>query len=571
MDKLTENEGMNTERWLIGEAVPVKLHLLRSIGWALFAGLIIILQARLLSIACHRIVIEKHSISAMLWLPITIGLLALLRGLAAFLGERASARAGAVFKQKVRTFLYRKIITNAPGRTGNDNTASLVETVTSGVDALEPYVTRFLPNLILAALLPLLTIVFVIPSEWRAGAILLFSAPFIPVFMVLINRGSENINRRQWSRLAILADHLFDLIQGLPDLKICSAAKHEAETIAKASEAYRHSVMGVLRVAFLSAFTLEFFTTVGTAVVAVTIGFMLLGGNLSLVDGLFVLLLAPEFYLPMRVLGLSYHSRMQGLASAERILPLLAENTFQPMVEKGSPVPAAPLTIEFSGVTYKYSEGRGGVENIHLLLTHDSVTLLTGESGAGKSTLAKMILGLSQPHQGIITVNGLDLAGLDRTAWMKQITWVPQSPFFFKGTVRDNLQLGLPPLSDSTIMRALDAASALEFVQCLPSGLDSQLGDRGAGLSGGELKRLALGRAFLRDTPLVILDEPTAELDAENETALAESIKKLARGRTVLVISHRSKLREFADRIVLMDDGGIARISQGLSNDGGAE
>lgn len=561
MEQLIKEEGIAAESWLTGEAASVKSNLFRAVGWSLFSGLLIIIQARFLAHACHSIVIENAGIEAIITPAVSIALLAMLRGLITFLAESSSAGAGAIFKQKIRTVLYRRIVSTAPAGRVNENTSSMLETVTSGVDALEPYVTRFLPNLALAALFPPLVLIFIIPAEWRAGMMLLFSAPFIPLFMVLINRGSENLNRRQWSRLAHLSDHLFDLIQGLPDLKICSAAKREAESISRVSEEYRHSLMGVLRVAFLSALTLEFFTTVGTAVVAVTIGFRLLGGNLSFKDGLFVLLLAPEFYLPLRSLGLSYHSRMQGVAAAERIVPLLAGNFDLTTAKEGIPIPEGPITIEFSGVSFHHSDDRGSIDNIDLTLTPGSVTLLTGESGAGKTTLATLLLGLNCLQEGTITSNGIDLSVIDRNVWLKKITWVPQNPFFFKATVRENLLLGLQEVSDAQIRIALDMASADAFVDNLPSGLDTQLGDRGAGLSGGELRRLAMARAFLRNTPLVILDEPTAGLDSENEDLIAQSLKRLSFGRTVLIISHRGRLSELAGRVVLMDNGRIVQNS----------
>ena len=366
------------------------------------------------------------------------------------------------------------------GRAGED-TGPLVEAVTAGVEGLEPYVARFLPQAALAALLPLIALCFVLPAEWRAGLVLLFSAPFIPLFMILIGRGSESLNRRQWGRLSRMAGHLLDLVQGLPDLKIFGAARREAAMVARVSDDYRQATMAVLRVAFLSAFTLEFFATVGTAVVAVVVGFRLLSGHLSLADGLFVLLLAPEFYLPLRTLGLSYHSRMQGVAAAERIAPLLA----LPLAEGYGgtlPVPSGPLTVRFEGVSFLYDGDRGGVTGIHLELPAGSLTALAGESGSGKSTLVRLLVGLVRPSSGRITVNGTDLAQFDPAGWHGRLAYVPQRPFFFKGTIRDNLLLGCPQADGEAIRRALDAAHVTPFIDRLPSGLDTELGDSGAGL-----------------------------------------------------------------------------------------
>jgi len=317
----------------------------------------------------------------------------------------------------------------------------------------------------------------------------------------------------------------------------------------------------VLRLAFLSAFALEFFTTVGTAVVAVVIGFRLLGGHLDLVDGLFVLLLAPEFYLPLRTLGLSYHARMQGVAAAERIAPLLATTTAGERRSGTAPVPSGPLSIRFEGVSLRHAGGRGGVSTINLELPAGTTTALVGESGAGKSTLAGLLLGLTVPTEGRLTVNGTDLSRLQPEDWRARLAWVPQRPFFFHGTIRENLTLGLPAATATDISAALEAASALAFVERLPAGIETLLGDRGAGLSGGELRRLALARVFLRSADLVVLDEPTAGLDPENERLVGESLQRLAQGRTVLLISHREETVSRADRTVLISGGRLVQLS----------
>lgn len=477
-----------------------------------------------------------------------------MRGGAVLLSERQAVAAAAEVKQRVRNLLYRRLLESRPGDTG-----ALVEAVTAGVEGLEPYVGRFLPHLALAALLPLFALSFVFPAEWRSGLVLLFSAPFIPLFMVLIGQGSEKLNRRQWSRLSRMAGHLLDLVQGLPDLKIFGAAKREAEVVARISDHYRQGTMSVLRVAFLSAFTLEFFATVGTAVVAIVVGFRLLNASLTLADGLFVLLLTPEFYLPFRTLGLSYHSRMQGVAAAERIAPLL-EMPLDGVCAGTLPAPTAAPDIAFENVSFRCDAGRGGLSDVNLELPAASLTALVGESGSGKTTLARLLAGLIRPEIGRITVNGSGLHLLDTKSWRASLAWVSQHPFFFKGTIRENLVLGRPAANEDDIRSALDAAAATEFISRLPGGIDTELGDRGAGLSGGELRRLALARAFLRNAVLVVLDEPTAGLDRENEQLIGEALERLARDRTVLVISHREETIRRASRIALLTSGRLERV-----------
>jgi ATP-binding cassette subfamily C protein CydD len=386
--------------------------------------------------------------------------------------------------------------------------------------------------------------------------VLVFSAPFIPLLMVLIGRGAERRNSRQWRHLARMAGHFLDLVQGLPDLRIFAATKREAAVVARVADDYRRSTMAVVRLAFLSALTLEFFSTVGTAVAAVLIGFQLLFGSLTLMNGLFILLLVPEFYLPFRTLGLTYHARMKGIAAAERLAPLLAA---APAAGSGAPVmvPASTTApaIRFAGVSCRQESGRGSLSGITLDLPAGTFTALAGASGSGKSTLARLLAGLLKPDGGMITVDGVDMGRIATDSWHSRMAWVSQRPVFFKGTIRDNLLLAAPCADDRAIGAALDAAGATPFLRHQPEGLDTPLGDRGAGLSGGELRRLAVARALLRNAALVVLDEPTAGLDRESELIVVQSIRRLAAGRTVLAISHREAVIAAADRVALLNEG----------------
>lgn len=544
----------NPEAWLRQEALRVRRQLATVVLLGVAGGILIMVQARILAVACHTLVIDGARPDSILPLAVSVALIALLRGVGAYLSEQQAIRAASEVKQQIISRLYRRLQLLLPAGAAGEDAGSLAEVVTSGVEGLESYLTRFLPHLVLAALLPLLALAVVFPVEWRAGLVLLFSAPFIPLLMVLIGSRAERLNRRQWSHLTRMAGHLLDLVQGLPDLKIFGAARREAATVAKVSDDYRRSTMAVLKIAFLSALMLEFFATVGTAVVAVIIGFMLLSGRLELVNGLFVLLLAPEFYLPLRTLGLSWHSRMNGTAAAARILPLLLQPL--PQQESGTlPPPEKAPVLKLENVTFRYGGQRGGIQDISLTLPAGSVTAIVGESGSGKSTLARVLLGLATPECGRVLVDGRDLNQLDQTRWRTRLAWVPQRPFFSAASIRDNLLAARADAGDHHLMEALATAELADVVKRLPQGLDTRLGDRGAGLSGGELRRLALARLMLRDPLLIVLDEPTAGLDQTNERLLLDTIERLAPGRTVVVISHREETLRHCTRVVRMSDG----------------
>lgn len=546
----------SAEKWLFTEAKNVRMPLLAVVAAASVIGVLVVVQASVLSEACQRVVMQGKPAASVLPLAGILAAVAVGRCFCAYLLETRAATAAARVKLAVRKALYRKIQLLGPAGLAGAESGSLIETTTKGVDDLEPYITRFLPQLFLAALLPPLFLIVIVPSEWRSGLVLLLSAPFIPLFMVLIGRGSESLHRSQWQRLSLMADHLLDLVQGLPDLIVSGATKKAAHSVARVSDDYRSATMSVLRIAFLSAFTLEFFATVGTALVAVIIAFRLLSGVLSLREGLFVLLMAPEFYLPLRNLGLSYHARIQGVSAAERIAPLLA--TSLPSGFAGTVVlPNGPPDVVFEGVSFSYAGDRGKISCVDLHLPAGSITALAGGSGAGKTTLARLLIGLTRPDSGRIVIDGEDLSKLAPDSWQARVAWVAQTPFFTSGTVRENLLLGRPDATSQEIEQSLEAAAARHFVARLPSGLDTPLGDRGAGLSGGELKRLALARAYVCRADLIVLDEPTAGLDRDSERLVCDALQNVASGRTVLVISHREQTLSCADRVIEMCDGRI--------------
>lgn len=429
-----------------------------------------------------------------------------------------------------------------------------------GVDALDAYVSRFLAHLGVLVVLPPLVLVVVLPRDWISGLVLLVTAPVIPLFMILLGLGAEKLNRRQWLRLLRLSGRLLDGLQRLTTLRLLNAGDREAERLAEAAEDYRKSTMAVLRVAFLSTLALEFFATVGIALVAVLIGFRLLDGALGFEAAFFVLLLAPEFYAPLRQLGLDYHARMEALAAAERILDLHAEPPGPAGEER--PVLGADITIECESVSFAWEPDRPALRDFSLRLVPGEIVALVGPSGAGKSTLLSLLLGLLRPQSGRVLANGHDLATLDPAHWLGHVAVVPQRPHMFEGSVLDNIRLADPDAGLDRVRAAAGLAAADGFIAALPRGYDTALGEHGETLSGGQVQRLALARAFLKEKAgVLLLDEGTAGLDRGTEASVADAIRRLAAGRATLIVTHRLATVRLADRVVFLEEGRI--VEQG--------
>ena len=369
--------------------------------------------------------------------------------------------------------------------------------------------------------------------------------------MWLIGRYTEERTRRQWQALRLLSSHFLDVVRGLPTLQAFNRARPQAASIDAVGEQYRRRTMGTLRVAFLSGSILELAATLGVALVAVTVGVRLVEGGLGLQAGLTVLLLAPELYLPLGQLGAQFHASADGLAVAERVLDLLEAPPAAP--SGGRLVPPAPGLVRFEGVSFRYpSRDAPVLQGFSLDLVPGETTALVGPSGAGKSTVAALLLLFARPDAGRISVRGVDLLECRPDLWRRQVAWVPQHPTLFRGTVLDNIRLGAPDASSAEVRDAAVLAGADRFVRALPRGYETVVGDGGRPLSAGERRRIALARAFLRDAALVILDEPTADLDRASADVVAESVERLRTGRTVLLIAHRPELVEHADRIVAL-------------------
>ncbi|MEU5094882.1 thiol reductant ABC exporter subunit CydD [Streptomyces sp. NPDC020996] len=472
------------------------------------------------------------------------------RALVSWLTELAAHRASAAVKSELRGRLLERSAELGPGWLGGQRTGSLVALATRGVDALDDYFSRYLPQLGLAVVVPVAVLARIVTEDWVSAAIIVATLPLIPVFMVLIGWATQSRMDRQWRLLSRLSGHFLDVVAGLPTLKVFGRAKAQAESIRRITGEYRQATMRTLRIAFLSSFALELLSTLSVALVAVTIGMRLVHGEMDLYIGLVILVLAPEAYLPLRQVGVRYHAAAEGLAAAEEIFAVL--ETPVPASGNGA-VPEGALAFE--GVTVRYP-GRAddAVSDVSFAVAPGETVALVGPSGAGKSTLLNVLLGFVRPAEGRVSVGGADLAGLDLEQWRSRIAWVPQRPHLFAGTIAENVRLARPDADDGAVRRALEDAGALEFVDALPDGAATVLGEDGAGLSAGQRQRLALARAFLADRPVLLLDEPTAALDGATEAGIVEAVRRLAVGRTVLLVVHRPALLGVADRIVRLHE-----------------
>ncbi|PBC83749.1 MULTISPECIES: thiol reductant ABC exporter subunit CydD [unclassified Streptomyces] len=498
------------------------------------------------------------------------------RGLVSWLTELAAHRAGAAVKSELRMRLIERAARLGPGAVigGTDGgtpapapngpgaadagtpdgtgtlemrTGELTTLATRGIDALDDYFARYLPQLGLAVVVPLAVLARIVTGDWISALTIVLTLPLIPLFMILIGWATQARMDRQWRLLARLSGHFLDVVEGLPTLKVFGRAKAQAASIRAITGAYRRATMRTLRIAFLSSFALELLATISVALVAVGIGMRLVHGELDLYTGLMVLVLAPEAYLPLRQVGAQYHAAAEGLSAAEEIFAVLETPLRTPgtaPAPEGTALTVEELVVRHPGRT------ADSLPATSFEVRPGETVALVGPSGAGKSTLLSVLLGFTAPYGGRALVDGRDIASLSPESWRQRIAWVPQHPHLFAGTIAENVRLARPEADDAAVRNALGGAGALDFIDALPDGMATRLGESGAGLSAGQRQRLALARAFLADRPVLLLDEPTANLDGATEEAMVAAIGRLAVGRTVLLVVHRPALLAVADRVV---------------------
>ncbi len=557
-------------RWLFKQVRTASTWILISVGLGLSSGILLIVQARFLSLIVHGAFMEKRSIDLLWPYFMILAAVILLRAALGWAREVSGFYAGARIRQEIRLELLAHMVALGPSFTSNQSTGALTSTAMEQVEGLHDFYAFYLPQLALAMMIPAAVLVFVFPHSWAAGGLLLATAPLIPLFMILIGMGAESISQRHYQALARMSAYFLDVLQGLTTLKLFDRGKGTAETIAEVSDTYRKRTMGVLQVAFLSSAVLEFFSAISIALVAVYLGmsylgylsFGVYGKPLNLASGFFILLLAPDFYLPLRELGTHYHARAEAVGAAEEILKILAIPRSNAMNGTIAGIKTAPLRIKFQDVCLAFDGGRRpALQGINFDLRAGEQIVLVGGSGAGKTTTLNLLLGFLQPDRGCILVNDHNLTDLSPDSWREKIAWIGQHPVLFHGTISDNILLGRPHATREQLEQAAGNARVLDFSRHLPGGLETRVGEQGAGISRGQAQRVALARAFLKDAPILLLDEPTAGLDTTNESLIMGALSELSRGRTVLTLTHRLTNIKHADRILVLENGRI--VEQG--------
>jgi len=559
---------MHLDRRLLALTRPYRTALVLSVAFGWLGGVVTVVQAWLLAHIIAEVFLggaDRAAVAPSLgWLLGAI----VLRAVLSWATDAAAAHGAAGVKHDIRSKVFASLMDQGPVAAGRRRTGELITLLTDGVEALDAYLANYLPQLVLAGVIPLTVAAVVLSRDLLSGIVLILTAPLIPVFMYLIGRLADTLARRQWLGMARLSALFLDTIQGLATLKILGRSHSQIEVIGRISDSFRSSSMAVLRIAFLSALVLELVATLSVAVVAVEIGLRLLAGRLGFESAFFVLLLAPEFYLPMRRLGAAFHSGLAGVAASARLFDVLGveEESVEPTSGQAIPERAALVVDE---VSFAYpgdtTESRFALDRVSVTIHPGEIIALVGPSGAGKSTLARLLLRLVEPDSGRLTVNEIDAVTIDPNVWRQAMTWVPQHPHLFADTIDANIRLPRPEAPDDDVGAAVRAARAEGFIATMPDGVATRVGERGAKLSGGQARRLALARAFLADAGIVILDEPGEDLDPRLRAEIDDSLVALLHGRSAVVIAHRLPMVMAADRIVVLDDGRV--IDQGFHSE----
>ena len=569
MSEKIKQQKKHINKWLKSQKKHAHGKLSIAIALGSLNGILMILQTAILAYLIDWVIFSEKSIvlfsdasneltTSSIFTNLSMVIIALVavifcRAALGYYSECYSRRAAMNIKANIRSRVLYRVFQLGPAFSQNKGSAKLANLLNQGIDSLEDYFAGYLPVIAYCAVIPLAILIAVFPIDWQSGLILLLTAPMVPFFMILIGHKAEQLNQKHWAKLQRMSSHFLDIIQGLTQLKIFNASKREIATVKKISDDYGDETMGVLKIAFLSSFVLEFLASISIALVAVVLGFRLYYGDVDYVFALWVLLLAPEFYLPFRQLGTQYHAKMAGVTAAEDLVDILSQPTPD---KKQKTTFTAPFTIKFEQVEFAYPKRSNTLSDINVEFSSSGLYAVIGESGAGKSTLTDLILGFITPSTGRVTINNQLLTSANRDDWLQHCGWISQQAQVFYGSLAFNVAMS-DDYQEEDVINALQKSGLANFVQNLEYGINSKIGEAGAGLSGGQAQRLALARVFYHQPKVLILDEPTSYLDQETEKIITSSISAYAENNIVIVIAHRLHTVMDAKKIIVLEQGKV--------------
>lgn len=569
MNKTSTAQAKSVNVWLKSQKQCAQGKLSRAIALGSLNGLLMIAQTAMLAYLIDLVIFSDNKTSlsniksdpltgGQMFNDLTMSLVALVavifcRAALGYFSECYSRRGAMSIKANIRSRILSRLFELGPAFTELKGSAKLSHLLHQGIDSLEDYYAGYLPVIAYCAVIPLAILIAVFPIDWQSGLILLLTAPMVPFFMILIGHKAQRLNQEHWTQLQRMSSHFLDIIQGLTQLKIFNASRREIAAVKKISDDYGDETMGILKIAFLSSFVLEFLASISIALVAVVLGFRLYYGDVDYVFALWVLLLAPEFYLPFRQLGTQYHAKMAGVTAAEDIIEILNQPQIDnALVTHFNP----PFILNIHQACFSYPGRSLALNEIDLAFSSTGLYAVIGESGSGKSTLIDMILGFVEPSSGQVTINDKVLNRTNSEHWLKHCGWISQHAQVFYGSLAFNVAMS-DNYQEQQVIEALKKAGLLTFVQSLEQGIESYVGEAGAGLSGGQAQRLALARVFYHQPEMLILDEPTSHLDQETEQVVTQSITEYAENHLVIIIAHRLQTVINAKKIIVLEQGKV--------------